>query len=166
MDKRLENDFIRAYDELADEIFRFCAFQVRDREKAKDLMQETFTRTWTYMETGKKVSNLKAFLYKTARNLSINESVRSKALSLEALQEAGGYDPEDTKSESPEDLAEAALLTEHLGNLDPATQEVLTLRYMNGLPVKEIGEILGEAPNTVSVRIHRAIEELKKRMHA
>ena len=166
MDKRLEKDFIRAYDELADDIFRFCAFQVKDRERAKDLMQETFMRTWTYMESGKEVANLKPFPYKTARNLSINESVRSKALSLEELNELGGYDPEDTKSESPEDLAEAALLMEHLGALDPSAQEVLTLRYMNGLAVKEIGEILNEAPNTISVRIHRAIEELKKRMHA
>ena len=166
MGKISEKAFIRAYDEYADEIFRFCAFTVKDRERARDLMQDTFTRTWAYVSAGNEIENLRAFLYKTARNLSINESVRSKPLSLEALQEAGGYDPEDTHQRSPEEDAEAAVLLRHLGALDPEVQELLTLRYMNGLAVKEIGEILGLAPNTVSVRIHRAIEELRKRMHA
>jgi RNA polymerase sigma factor (sigma-70 family) len=82
------------------------------------------------------------------------------------MQEVAGYDPEDQVSETPEDVAEASVLMQHVAELDPVSQEVLTLRYMNGLAVKEIGEILGQAPNTVSVRIHRAIEELKKRMHA
>ncbi len=161
-----EQDFITAYDEHADAIFRFCAFQVGDRERAKDLMQETFTRTWSYLNAGNEIANLKAFLYRTARNLSINESVRARALSLDAMQESVGFDPADEKELSPEDDAEAALLMKHLNALDPPKREALTLRYIDGLPVQEIAELLGEAPNTVSVRIHRALEELKKRMHA
>ena len=160
-----EEAFIAAYDDYADAIFRFCSFQVHDRERARDLMQDTFARTWTYLESGKEVENLRAFLYKTARNLCINESVRSKAYSLEEMQQVSGFDPEDTQVPSPEDTAENVILLKHLGDLDSAAQEVLTLRYMNGLAVNEIGEILGLAPNTVSVRIHRALEELRKRMH-
>lgn len=166
MAKITEKAFIRAYDELADDIFRFCAFRLYDREKAQDVMQDTFTRTWVYIGNGNEVENLKAFLYKTARNLCTNEMVRSSAFSLDEMQEVAGYDPMDQVSETPEDVAEASVLMQHLAELDAAAQEVLTLRYMNGLAVKEIGEILGQAPNTVSVRIHRAIEDLKKRMHA
>lgn len=161
-----EKEFIRAYDELADDIFRFCAFQVRDRERARELMQDAFMRTWVYIEGGNEIDNLKAFLYKTARNLSINEAVRSKTRSLEELQENVGYDPADEDSSTPEDAAEISILLRHLSALPEDAQEVLTLRYMNGLAVKEIGEILGAAPNTISVRIHRALEELRKRMHA
>lgn len=165
MGKITEKAFIRAYDELADDIFRFCAFRLYDREKARDVMQDTFTKTWVYVQAGNEIENLRAFLYKTARNLSTNEMVRSSAFSLDEMQQVAGYDPEDQVSETPEDIAEASVLMSHLAELDPSSQEVLTLRYMNGLAVKEIGEILGEAPNTISVRIHRAIEELKKRMH-
>ena len=161
-----EKAFVKAYDEHADGIFRFCAFYVRDRERARDLMQDAFMRTWAYIAAGNEIENLKAFLYKTARNLSINESVRSRSLSLEELQENAGFDPEDSHEASPADTAEAALLLKHLEELDEAFREVLTLRYMNGLAVTEIGAILGLTPNTVSVRIHRGIQELKKRMHA
>lgn len=165
MERISEESFIKAYDQYAEEIFRFCAFRVGDREKARDLMQDAFTRTWAYIAGGNKIENLRAFLYKTARNLSTNEMVRSKALSLEELHDASGYDPEDRESDSPENAAEASMLMRHLNELEPAVREVLTLRYMNGLAVREIGEILGEAPNTISVRIHRALEELRKRMH-
>ena len=123
-------------------------------------------RTWVYIEEGNEIDNLKAFLYKTARNLSINEAVRSKTRSLEELQDTVGYDPADEEASTPQDAAEVSILMKHLETLPEEAQEVLTLRYMNGLAVKEIGEILGAAPNTISVRIHRALEELRKRMHA
>jgi RNA polymerase sigma-70 factor (ECF subfamily) len=128
-------------------------------------MQDSFMRTWAYVAAGNEIENLRAFLYKTARNLCVNEMVRGKTYSLDEMQEVAGFDPEETTIETPEDIAEASVLMQNIATLDDAFQEVLTLRYMNGLAVNEIGEILGEAPNTVSVRIHRAIQELKKRMH-
>ncbi|MBU1293154.1 sigma-70 family RNA polymerase sigma factor [Patescibacteria group bacterium] len=161
-----EATFIRAYDEYADEIFRYCAFRVYDRERAQDLMQDTFTRTWAYIEMGKEVEHLRAFLYKTAHNLCANEAVRSKSFSLDEMQEIAGFDPEDKQDVSPEQASEHSLLMKHVAALPEETQELLTLRYMNGLPVAEIAEMLGEAPNTISVRIHRAIKELQERMHA
>jgi len=165
MGKITEKAFIKAYDEYADEIFRFCAFKLYDREKAQDVMQDSFMRTWAYVTAGNEIENLRAFLYKTARNLCVNEMVRGKTYSLDEMQEVTGFDPEETNIETPEDAAEASVLMQNIAVLDDTFQEVLTLRYMNGLAVNEIGEILGEAPNTVSVRIHRAIQELKKRMH-
>jgi len=165
MGKITEAAFIKAYDEYADEIFRFCAFRVYDRERARDVMQDTFTRTWAYVIAGNEIENLRAFLYKTARNLCVNELVRGKTFSLDEMQEVAGFDPEDDQLDTPERSTEAALLMQHITTLDEASQEVITLRYMNGLAVNEIGEILGEAPNTISVRIHRALQELKKRMH-
>jgi RNA polymerase sigma-70 factor (ECF subfamily) len=42
-------------------------------------------------------------------------------------------------------------------------REVIVLRYVNDLPVKEIALLLGETENNVSVRLHRALAALKKR---
>ena len=47
-----EEEFLRAYEEFADAIFRHCYFRISDREVAKDLTQETFTRTWKYIVDG------------------------------------------------------------------------------------------------------------------
>lgn len=160
-----EATFIRAYDEHADGIFRFCAYRLGDRERAKDITQDAFMRTWSYIAAGNRIDNLKAFLYRTARNLTVNERVRSSSVSLDILHEQSGYDPEDHALPLPDAQAEARILSEHLDTLEPPFREVLVLRYMNGLAVKEIATILDEEPNTISVRIHRALAHLRTRMH-
>lgn len=159
-----EASFIEAYDLYADAIFRYCLVRVRDRELANDLMQETFTKTWTYLQAGNDIENLRAFLYKVAHNTTMSTLVRAKPDSLDALQEEQGYDPQDEREASPEDLAEQSLVTNHLQELDEASRDTLVLRYMNGLPVKEIAVMRGEEPGAVSVRIHRALKTLQEKM--
>jgi RNA polymerase sigma-70 factor (ECF subfamily) len=161
---RQEREFIEAYDRYADPLFRYCYFRVRDREVAKELMQETFTKTWAYLQSGKRVDNLRAFLYRVAHNASVDEQVRKKPESLDVLREEAGYDPADEQGSSPAQAAEHSMLMRHLDGLDADSRETLMLRYMNGLPVKEIASLRDEEPNAVSVRIHRALKLLKDKM--
>lgn len=163
MKQKHEDIFIQAYDEYADAIFRFCAFRIGDRERAKELMQETFTRTWTYVRQGKHIENWQAFLYKVARNLTVNELLKRKPASLEEMQSMFGFDPTDT-GESPERNAEIQMMLRELNLLESDYQEVLILRYINGLQVSEIAVLLDQEPNAVSVRIHRALKELRSKL--
>ena len=159
-----EAAFINAYDEYAEALFRYCYVRVRDRERAKDLMQETFTKAWEYLQNGKKIENIRPFLYTIAHNVCVNEAVRAKSYSLDEMQETIGYDPTDEHTRSPEDDSEVSLLMSKLGELRDKDRDVLTLRYLNGLPVTEIAEILKKPPNTVSVQIRRALEEQRSKM--
>lgn len=159
-----ESAFVKAYDLHADAIFRYCYFRLKDRERAKDLMQETFAKTWAYLQSGKHVENMRAFLYKVAYNATMTELGRAKVQSLDALAEEAGYDPPDERTPLPSDDAEHALLMRRLDELDEDARDTLVLRYMNGLPVKEIAEMRGEEPNAVSVRIHRALKILREKM--
>jgi len=159
-----ERAFIRAYDEYADAIFRYIVVRVRDREIAKELMQETFMKTWTYMRAGNEIGNLRAFLYKVAHNTSMSALIKGKTESLDALADAHGYDAPDEQAVSPEDASEHRLLREQLELLDEASRDTLVLRYMNGLPVKEIAKMRGEDAGAVSVRIHRALKTLQSRL--
>lgn len=49
-----------------------------------------------------------------------------------------------------------------LDELSFGNREVLVMRFVDDLSVTEIAETLGVTPNTVSIRIHRGISELKK----
>ena len=40
------DEFMKVYDAHVDAIFRHCYFRVFDRERARDLVQETFLKTW------------------------------------------------------------------------------------------------------------------------
>jgi RNA polymerase sigma-70 factor (ECF subfamily) len=47
--------------------------------------------------------------------------------------------------------------------LEPEQQHLLALRYGAGLPYDEIGAIFGVTPGAVRVRMHRILEELRRR---
>lgn len=151
-----------AYDQYADAIFRHCYFRVFSRERGKELMQETFLRTWQYMADGKHIDNMRAFLYRIANNLIIDESRKKREASLEALQEAG-FDPsgEDGNATAASKLEERRIL-ETLSKLDAPYRDVFVMRHIDGLKPAEIATMLGESSNAISVRLHRATEQLRK----
>lgn len=160
-----EAAFIAAYDAYAEPLFRYCYFRVYDRERARELMQETFTKAWDHLQKGRVIENMRPFLYAVAHNVCVNETVRAKAFSLDEMNERAGFDPEDAEAPSPERNAEFSLLMDRLADMRDGDRELLTLRYVNGLAVSEIAEALGEAPNTVSVRLRRALDRLREKMN-
>lgn len=160
--KSLETQLINAYDEWSDAIFRHCYFRIGDREKAKDLLQETFTKTWQYLAEGGKIKNLRAFLYRVANNLIIDNVRRKKPeISLDNLKEQGfeiGSDA-DEKLKNEISVKEALLFLKELG---PEYQKAITLRYVDDFSPKEISEILNETENNVSVKIHRGLKQIRE----
>lgn len=153
-------DFLRGYEEHADALFRYCLYKTSDREHAMDLVQETFMKTWHYMEQGGKVVNLKAFLYKALNNLIIDGYRKRKTVSLDALED-GGFDPVDERSVSEEDVIDGKRAIELLQRLPTEYRDAVFMRYVGGLDLSEIAEITGETENAISVRIHRGIKKLK-----
>ncbi len=162
-DPQLADAFSRAYHEFAQAIFRYCAFQTFDREEGKDLMQETFTKTWEYLAAGHDVDNVKPFLYRVAGNLVINRgkaNKKKKTLSLEALQEAG-FDPGADAPELKRDTVALAQLTQALAKIDESSRSAVILNYIEGYSPAEIAEMSGETANVISVRLNRAIKKLR-----
>ena len=54
------------YDGYSDEIFRFVLSQTRNRDRALDITQETFIKTWDYLRNDNEIERARPFLYKTA----------------------------------------------------------------------------------------------------
>ncbi len=163
MSKQVEimEQFTKAYDELSDAIFRHCWFRIGDRERAKDLMQDTFTKSWQYISQGTQVSNLRPFLYKVANNLIIDEYRKKKELSLDGLM-AQGFEPGFDEKKNIEQGIDAKLAIGVINQLDEKYREVVLMRYVDELSPKEIAEIIGDSDNNISVKIHRGIKQLKE----
>ncbi len=153
-------DFIKAYDDFSDDIFRFTYLKTKNREMALDITQETFTKVWEYIKAGKEIGHMRGFLYQIARNLVIDHYRKKTSSSLEWLSESG-FDPVTEEKESADDfeINEAMQVIEAL---DPKYKEPILLRYVEDLSVKEIALLLKEAENTVSVRIHRGLEKIRE----
>lgn len=162
--KQIEKSFLKLYDESADTLLRHCYFRVHDRELAKDLTQEAFTRMWQYLAAGKEVENMNAFLYRMANNLVIDHYRRKKSASLEALQE-GGFDPSGSEHEHVMDRAQIREALEAVDTLEEPYLSVIRMRYVSDLTISEIAEATGESDNVVSVQIHRGIKKLRTLLH-
>jgi len=155
-----EKEFLKLYDDLADPIFRHCFFRVSDREKAKDIMQETFTRTWEYLAKGETVKNLKAFVYRVANNLIIDSYRKKKEDSLDRMQE-DGFDIGVDEREKIMDMLSGREVIALMADLGDKYREVIVMRYIDDLMPREIAEIIGESENVISVRLHRGLRQLR-----
>lgn len=157
--------FLTAYDAYADELYRFCLMKVSDRERAEDLVQDVFTRFWQTLRNGTVPDNTRAFLYTLARNRVIDWYRKKKESSLDVLREAG-IDFAGSGSREVVDHAEMERLLAAVDTLDEPSREALLLRYMEGWTPSEIAELHEESANAVSVRLNRALEKVRKKLHA
>ncbi|HET8580907.1 MAG TPA: sigma-70 family RNA polymerase sigma factor [Candidatus Paceibacterota bacterium] len=159
----LSDAFLSAYDEHAESIFRFILLKVSDREKAHDLVQETFTRTWDYCAKGGEITQWKAFLYRTARNLIIDTYRAKPSVSLDAMAEDQQFTPADEAMPGSDALAEINLVRAAIAELPETYRECVLLRYCEDLSPREIAEVMDLSENVVSVRIHRGVKLLRER---
>jgi RNA polymerase sigma-70 factor (ECF subfamily) len=156
-----EKQFLEAYETHSDAIFRYCYYRVFDREKAKDFVQETYFRLWKYMVKGTEVENIRALLYKIARNIIIDESKKKKSSSLDQIMEKG-FSPSQDPRQKTEDYFTGKEIIEIVKSLEEKYRDVIIMKYIEDLSTKEISEALGETENNVYVRICRGIEKVKE----
>lgn len=156
--------FLQAFDSHSDAIFRFCLFKTSNKELAEDLTQEVFMRYWQALRVGKEMSNTKSFLYTIARNAIIDWYRKKKSTSLDTLQESGFEPADSARTENVQKSAEYSEILSAIDGMDESDQEVLILRFVEGLDPKDIAEILNETANVISVRINRAQERVRKQL--
>ncbi len=155
-----EDTFLNWYNQYSDNIFRFCYVKTSKRDVALDLTQESFTKFWEYITNGNEVTEPKALLYRIATNLVIDYYRKKKSDSLDALTVAG-FDVVLEENQSVETQFEIKQLHQKISQLPDKYKDILLMRYVDDLSVKEIAEVYDEHENTISVRIHRAVEKLK-----
>jgi RNA polymerase sigma-70 factor (ECF subfamily) len=160
----LTNGFMNAYDQYADELYRFCYFKVSNQERAEDLVQDIFARYWQALRDGQEVGNPRAFLFTMARNRIIDWYRKKKDQSLDQLQEEG-LEPVGSGAGDIERSAEMRRALEAIETLDEPSRDAVILRYMEGWTPAEIAALTNETANAVSVRLNRAIKKVQDRLH-
>ena len=158
-----EKAFLAAYDEFGDAIFRFLAMKISDREVARDLTQETFTRAWDFCVEGGVIREWRPFLYRTAYHLVVDTYRKKRAVSLDAMIDDQGFAVSDDSADEKQTIvrAEMSRVREGIDKLDETYRDIILLRFTEDLPPKEIARITGLSENVVSVRIHRGVEKLR-----
>lgn len=155
-------------------IYNFILRQVRDRELARDLVQETFLRVVKNAASFRAQSKFTTWLYTIARNQCIDALRKArhrrhvpldKPLSKE--NEAGATlldmvaDDRPGQASQTRDRRFVAALEGALGELPDEQREVFLMREIEGLKFREIAEVIGIPENTVKSRMRYALEALR-----
>ena len=153
------NDLMENYNELVNQIFRFIYLKTSSKEIAEDLTQDCFLSTVKYLKD-KEVRNIRAFLFRTARNKVIDYyRIKNRIIYSDELVLA------NEKISSRDDIAmkqDARMIIEKLNLLGEEDKEILMMRYIEDMNIKEIAEALGKNEVVVRVRIFRAMQKFKK----
>lgn len=157
----MQEQFLDAYDRLADKVFRRILFKTSNRDVAKDLTQDVFVRTWDYLAKGNTVEYINSFIYTVTSNIIKDWYKKKKSIPMGKM---GDYDntniPDDM--ENITDKAEVKLVARKLEGVPEPYRETLRLRFIEGMSPGQIGEMMNERTNTVSVRIHRGLKKFRE----
>lgn len=165
----------KLYDIYVDQIYRFVYFKVGRKEEAEDLTADVFLKTWQYInEMGSEViENLRAFLYQAARNAVIDfyRSRDQKEFIALPQEEREEEKPRVEIIDAKQDLVEKINMASDLEEVKKSLQkirdeyrEVIVLRFIEEMSVKETADILGKSEGAVRVLLHRAVAALKEKV--
>jgi RNA polymerase sigma-70 factor, ECF subfamily len=162
--RETEAKFLEGYEAYSDAIFRYVYSRIGDRERALEITQDVFLKEWKFLSEGGEIQNMRAFLYKLAGNMVIDEYRKRRPQdSLDLMNEEIGFEPstEDDFEKTVTLLdGEKALIL--ISKIPEPYKEALSMRFLENLTLSEMCEITGERENTLSVRIHRGLSKLEK----
>jgi len=147
-------EYNRSVEEYADSVFRFILSDIRDEEKANDIVQDTFEKLWRNVsEIGYEV--VKSWLFSTAYHGMIDMIRKEKRMTL--IEESHTRDLVYESQYS--DLNE--ILHIALKRLPENQRSVILLRDYEGYSYQEIGDITGMSEAQVKINIYRGRIALK-----
>jgi len=148
-------EYNKAVEDHSSGIYRFILKSIKDTEKARDIVQDSFEKLWIKHETVT-AGKVKSYLFSTAYHTMI-DMIRKESR-LTDLEQAHEY--EYSHQDQYTDLNE---ILHRAINLLPETQRsVILLRDYEGYSYEEISEITGLNESQVKVYIYRARVFLKK----
>ena len=146
------SEYNSCVDQHADALYRFILKHIRDRDVAKDIIQDTYEKLWRKVSDVESV-NAKSYMFTTAYRTLIDHTRREKKRG--DLREA-----DEPFTDKPfNNLKET--LNRALDRLPDVQKSVIMLRDYEGYDYAEIGRITGLNESQVKVYIFRARTFLK-----
>lgn len=157
----LESGFLLIYRQQGPGVLRYLCTRARDFSEAEDLHAETFCRAWqAWSRVDGEEAEIRAWLFRIARNLMIDRHRRQRLLWFTSLEEYHGSAPSDDVAST---ATEKALIRDVVSRISSADLELLALRVA-GLSHAEIGAIQGRSEQAVKIAWHRALGRLRDQL--
>ena len=147
-------EYNRSVEEFADPVYRFIRGNLKDENRANDIVQDSYERLWKHVAE-LEYPVVKSWLFSTAYHIMIDIIRRENRITtLEVMHEQ-----EAIYESQYSDLSE--ILNKALDLLPEHQKTSVMLRDYEGYSYKEIGEITGLSEAQVKINIYRGRVALK-----
>ncbi len=150
------------YDRYATKIYTYLYHRLGDRPLAEDLTSEVFLRMLEAARSRRFAqTSLSGWLYRIAHNLVVDHHRRrAETVPLDA----GLVSSQDSPAGSVEARLAQEELRQALEHLTEDQQQVIYLRFGEGLTAKQVAQVLGKPETAVWSLQHRALARLQRIM--
>jgi RNA polymerase sigma-70 factor (ECF subfamily) len=140
----------------------YAVYLISDKPVARELVNDVFINVWKNQHHLDLQDNLKPYLYRAVKNRSINHLKKRKVIKtdLEELDQ-----PADTQSDhliivkQNEDM-----LQQWINELPDRCKQVFLMSRVDGLPNKEIADLLDISIKTVENQMTKALKHFRKKL--
>lgn len=154
----LDEDVVKSiYRDHGPALRRFVLGVSRDPQLAEDVVQETVLRVW--QQTPEITGSLRSYLYRTARNIMIDNYRRAQRRPSEML--AGDVTEPAAGMEKVDELLNRVLVEEALVRLSKEHRDVLVALHYRRFTVNEAAVQLNIPSGTVKSRAYYAVRALR-----
>jgi RNA polymerase sigma-70 factor (ECF subfamily) len=166
----LDGNFERLVHEYQDRLFGFALRLTRSRPDAEEIAQDAFVRAYRglkrYGVERVRGIALRAWLYQITLNVARNRH-RKKRVLLVGLDDSGlgdgaAADAAERPDRRYEEARERADLASLVAGLPKRYRAPLVLRYVEGLKIEEVAQVLRQPVGTIKSNLHRAINQLRQ----
>jgi RNA polymerase sigma factor (sigma-70 family) len=147
-------EYNRSVEEYADSVYRFIRGNLKDEERANDIVQDSYEKLWLHVSEIE-YPVVKSWLFSTAYHNMIDIIRKEKRMSY--LEQE--HEKELIYESQYSDLNE--ILHEALSRLPEQQKTSVMLRDYEGYSYKEIGDITGQTEAQVKINIYRGRLALK-----
>lgn len=142
-------------------LHRFATGLTGNPVDAEDLVQECLRRVLAHLKGNNTVTNLRAYLFRTLRNVHIDQCRKEKTRGHEVDSDADGVEYLSVPP-SQEDRLRCAEISSALDALPESQREVILLSCLEGMTYEDVAEVTGNPIGTVRSRLHRGRAALRE----
>lgn len=128
-----------------------------NKSDVKDAIQEIFTDLWE-RKSDRQIQNIKFYLLKALKYRLVRSISKGKVVDINALTREPCINPQYQDSSRSQEIAIV------LSQLPKSQQEIIHLKYYQGLSNAEIADMLNINYQSVSNKLHRVIAGFRKKL--
>ena len=167
VDVKMEDVLTHLYKRYSASVFNFLVYFTGNRQASEDLVQETFLRVMQYYANFEGRSHPKTWILKIAKNVAIDYERRRRLPIFNSTYESDRFDQLQSVTNTEEEVLDresVERIIQAINSLRPQYRLAIILRGIEGLSTAQVAEILNWSEAKVKTTLHRARQQLLKRL--